>query len=189
MTQTQKLKNYKPLDRATCLAAIKPEQLKRWQEFKQTQVDLKTSGAIPLPGAAGKAFPAKLVQVKQFTVRPVKAADWVVLQKMGSPLIEQAMEATKEKADQKEVKIGMEDMMVAVYLLTRPAREVYEELAKIGPDGVKMSALIQVGETVPVELMGEMFAASQGQVEQSFSTTLQYGADAPDGEKKSISQG
>lgn len=167
-----------------------PEEIKRvtnyalWEGFLEKQQALKSAAAVPLPGASNEALPVRSEQFQTFWVRPAKAGDWCNLQHLESPILEQIIEASKPEATRKTVSIGFLDKMVAIYCFTRPSKHVYDLIAKEGPQKVKDEAFVMM-QDIPVEMLGDMFEAAQGQIAKPFNVAIQYGGE---GEKKSTSQ-
>lgn len=178
--QIKALKDYKCIPRDVALQVINVELLQKWQG---EQSKTKAAGILPLPGNTSAAFPVMGQRIKSFTVRPCKAGDYAILQKLDSPLLKQLEESLKDESQRNGIKIEVLDMVVAVFCFTRPCVDVYQMIEKEGADAIKLKAIKEIGE-VDMEILGEMFAASQGQLCKSFDTVVQYSGES----KKNSSQ-
>lgn len=134
-------------------------------------------GALPLPGPLRDTFPEQSTQVSEFTVRPMVASDWAVLQKIDSAIIAQAMQGAKPEAERKEIPITFEDMICACYIFTREPRIAWNDLAKGGKAKLVENAVNEIGAKVDVTMLSAMFAAAQGNTQRTFSTAVSYEAE------------
>jgi hypothetical protein len=112
---------------------------------KHTQLAaMSEAGALPAPGPLAAALTATPRTIGPWTLRPFTYMDWVILQMLGSPLIQYLTRAGQEEsAPRGDITV---DVIEAIYLLTRPARESLALFAR-GRETYRIQALQTVLET------------------------------------------
>lgn len=132
------------------------------------------ANAVPLPGPLLDAFAHVPQTISGRTVRPVMHYDFVILQKLDSPLLKHLKGGTK-KATAYTDEQGYE----MVYQFTQPIREIVAAIARDGREFAgrfKAAALETIGLSLgPVEV-GLLVQAVEREFLRAFSTRLGYEA-------------
>jgi hypothetical protein len=154
-----------------------------------TDAAFAQAAAVPLPGPLLDAFlPPDPVSVptidgQTLTIRRLVHFDFVLLQRLDSPLITQlraSAEAAAKRLPQPKTDYTDEQSYEMVYQFTRPVLEAAKTLAR-GREAFRQTALEQIGIRVgPVE-MGLLIQGCIQEVIRSFSTVIKYTTPAPDG--------
>lgn len=152
-------------------------------EAMANQAVAAAASTVPMPGALRDTLPEASVPCKQFTVRPMKASDWSILQRIGSPIVRQAMQAMKPESERKDIEVQFEDMIAACYVFTRDSRVAWEDVRVGGKERLLDRAMREIGDFADIELLTEMFAAAQGKAVKVFNTHVQFDAQDTSGEK------
>lgn len=140
-----------------------------------------TAGANsdPLPGPLAGVWDAVPQCIGGLTVRAVVHYDFVILRKLGSPLLEQIRKAAA--GEKSQTAFADEQGYEMVFQFTRPVKEAAAVLAK-GVAAFRQAALEEIGmKHNPVDV-GLLVAAVEREFVRAFSTLVQYGAPATEGE-------
>jgi len=132
------------------------------------------ANSVPLPGPLLDAFAHVPQTVAGRTVRALVHFDFVILQKLASPLLAHLRGGTKQATAYTD-----EQGYEMVYQFTRPVREIAAEIAREGRDFApkfKAAALETIGLSLgPVEV-GLLVQAVEREFIRAFSTRLGYEA-------------
>ena len=126
------------------------------------------ANADPLPGPLLEAFDNVPIKVGQFEVRPVVAADWLILKRLNSPLYRQAIET-----ESVPIETSDDDGIEIIYQFTRPAKEVRAVLAQ-GLEHFKEQAKQAIADECNMAQLEELIAAVRIQLQRTYTTALAY---------------
>jgi hypothetical protein len=145
----------------------------------------------PAPGPLAEALlptpiclPEELAELG-FEIRPVVAADEVLLRKIGSPLIAEWAEAQKPDGERQAVDWPAEDVWGLFFLWTRPYREA-AALAARGRDEYLAGAMAATAERLSIgvlKLAPAILGALRENLERSAATVVVYKPKPAEGEQ------
>lgn len=111
-----------------------PEKVR---EYRIEAIANGRAAASPFPGATADAFIAPAaIKVGEFTVRKLVLADWVIFQKLDSPLMRMWLELQKPVEQQEEIQFTDEEGWMICWQFTTPVREAENIALNEGRDGV-----------------------------------------------------
>lgn len=136
------------------------------------QERLETAAADALPGPLALAFARAPQTVAGLTVRPVVHADFVVLKKLGSPILANLMGKTPKRAAVHA--LSDDSTYELIYQFTRPCAEAERLVDSLGPKKFRDTARQAIGYALgPIEVM-LLSQAVQREFEAAFSTVITH---------------
>lgn len=138
------------------------------------------AGAAALPGPVADAFSGP-IKVGNYSVRPFVAADWVIIQKLDSPLYRMFLELQKPEDKQEKTECTAEEIAITCWHLTSDVRSVYKAVSA-DVDAAKETALkaffYDAGEVNDL-----IMAAAMEQFTRHLKTRLQHAAEMKDSDQ------
>ena len=140
--------------------------------------EIARATAAVLPGPLADAFAGAPTVIAGLTVRPLVHYDFVLLRKLGSPLLKQLDAAVTGEA---RTPITDEQGYEIIWQFTRPIREVIAAVA-LGPEKFRERAITDIGLTLgPIEV-ALLVKAVEAEFLRSFATKLKYGSPPAESE-------
>lgn len=143
-----------------------------WERHTQRQAALSAAASDPLPGPLALAFARPPTAIAGLTVRPVVHADFVVLKKLGSPIL---ASLTGGRIKRRPTDALTDDSTYElIYQFTRPCAEVERQVDTLGVKKFRELARQTIGYTlgpVPVLLLSQAIEREFG---AAFSTVITH---------------
>ncbi len=147
-------------------------------KYNAEQIAGELAHSQPFPGPLTDAFVNETIQIGQFKVRPIMLGDWIILQKIDSPLFRMLTDP--------DVQFSQSDVCEIAFQFTRPAKEI-RSLISHGVPLFKEKALEVIGDSVSTPVINELVAAVRTQLERYYNIQIKYAQDqAGEGEARVV---
>jgi len=143
------------------------------------------ANADPLPGPLADVFGHVPQTIAGLTVRPLVHYDFVLLKKLGSPLLDQLSKVGSGDEGKSETPFTDEQGYEMIYQFTRPAKLAAAVLAR-GREVFAQAALEEIGMSLGPVDVAALVVAVQREFVRAFSTAVKYGSPAPDVESGTV---
>lgn len=143
------------------------------------------ANADPLPGPLADAFAHVPQTIAGLTVRPLVHYDFVLLKRLGSPLLEQLSKVGSGDQVKSETPFTDEQGYEMIYQFTRPAKLAAVVLAR-GREVFAQAALEEIGMALGPVDVAALVVAVQREFIRAFSTAVKYGSPAPAAEAGTV---
>lgn len=130
------------------------------------------AAAEPLPGPLKDAFCGEPVTVGGLTIRKAVHADWVILERLNSPIYQEFLEAQKPEGSRDPVKWSQAEQFELVYLFTRPVLEA-KEILDAGRKAFSDEAFKACSDLSTAEFLALVGGASRALV-KNFQTAVSH---------------
>ena len=178
-----------PVDFDDPLAGLSPESreivMRQARALRSEGKAQREANADPLPGALDGVFGAAMASAAGLQVRRLVHFDFVLLKRMGSPLLEQLAGKRGKKGTPFTDEQGYE----MIWQFTLPCEEVEACLAKHGAAECRLIAKREIGMKLgPMEAIILVKSVEQ-EFERSFSSWIKHGAPEKEGGGETVFTG